>query len=48
MLRGENLDEFLSGVRAGADFSDRGESGADPEFFFRFPRGGGGIGLAGF
>ena len=48
MFCGENFDEFLTGVRAGADFADRGEVGADPEFFFCFPRGGGGISLAGF
>ena len=48
MFCGEDFDKFLTGVRAGADFADRGESGADPEFFFRFPGGRGGIGLAGF
>ena len=48
MCRGENLDEFLSGIRAGADFAEELEIGADAEFFRGFAGRAGGVGFTGF
>ena len=45
---GEDFDEFLAGVGAGADFAEGRELRPDAEFFFGFADGAGFVAFAGF